>query len=335
MFHDRPTHQRQPSELNTCPDVSPTNCAGDPEKVNSIFLGIAQYIAGPLDSLLTHIEKIDLSPLGQKIGKVVGLLIESLSDNSFSETFATAIQVALEKAEFYAGKFAASFAAAVGAGLANAVPLAIETAWKASQSLGTSLKTQVSSAYANSLWNERQQLATRRAGNPNAWTPADEKKFHEVDELFTIYANKTIAGTSRANAQVNTAFADFGKTAFESAKAAMAAAGEAWKNVGGPGETAAGAKLAGLLASFQTRWENQFPAGGPGGGHGGPGGLLATERPKFDSTSFEKMGFVINAGNHAQRQVTLLEQIHAVAVEQLHAMHDKAQYTLQSLHAPL
>ena len=91
-----------------------------------IFLGIAKYIAEPLDQAITKLNSIDLSPIGEKIGAWISLILDAFSSGQLGEILQLSIQVALEKASFYAQKFGLTLAAII----VEAIGVAIPAGWK-------------------------------------------------------------------------------------------------------------------------------------------------------------------------------------------------------------
>ena len=81
-----------------------------------------------ISQLLDRIQKIDLGPLIERVGKFMEAMKRSFGTADFAELLSLSVQAGFEEAAFYGGRFTVTFCA----GLAAALPEAIAAGLQAS-----------------------------------------------------------------------------------------------------------------------------------------------------------------------------------------------------------
>ena len=258
-----------------------------------LFLGVAKYIAEPLQKAADALGRINLTRIGESLGSGLGLLFESFSDGTFKEVISLSISAAFEQSIGYAGKFAAAF----GAALAVVIPSAMKAGFEMSKlgiSGATSLATDVNYlAMAKVLEVEiDRKLKLKPAG---LWTAADERRLQSAQTLVWETEGISNLQGEQGRAQRAEILGRLGQELPRTIMEALEAASQGWGQGGGVGGPASEA-LKNLMDGFMARWEALFPAGGAGGGGAGSGFPGGAGGRRSGATEWERIGFVFNNG---------------------------------------
>jgi hypothetical protein len=265
-----------------------------------LFLGIAKYIAEPLDQAITKLNSLDLGPIGEKIGSWIGLLLEAFGSGQLGQVLQLSIQVALEKATFYSQKFGLTLAAII----VEALKVAIPTGYKLGKDAIANIGAKAADAVDKKEIERRKENAEYyRSGKGVAkymqpdvregYARKEEDRANEVE----MGMNDRRAGMQQRQketlAELNTELGPSIQAAIQNVKDVYAGTGDAPK-------TEAGNSLDALIASFTAKWEAKNPipnADKPGTAPDADAGTAPEEftaaGPKSDNI-FARMGFITN-----------------------------------------
>lgn len=257
-----------------------------------LFLGIAKYIAEPLDQAITKLLAIDLGPFAEKVGAWMGLLFESTSE--LGEILLVSLQVALEKGVFYAEKFGVTLATIITESLMIAIPAGFKLGMQAlAESGGASLDIDDKRA----IKRKKQEAADLRAGKvgqfrtPEAREALARKAEREMNEI-EMGMNDRHAGLAKRRKDTIT---EISTTLGPNIKAAINNVQDVWERNGRGPDSESWHLLMAKITNIQSKWAAQNPPpkpDKPGDTDTAPEEFTAAA-PKADNV-FARMGFITN-----------------------------------------
>jgi hypothetical protein len=259
----------------------------------AVWLGIAQYAAGPIKAIIDKLGEIDLSKIGQRIGQMVGLLAESFGNGKWADLLVLSFQVAFEKAGVYVMKFALG----LGAAIMTVLPAAIEAAFKMVGQTGSRGKHLFSEIQVLHDTERVEELERLRGEGKNRlggkWGPKDDEELADAKKFQLEHMQRGAAEQSQIQSSDGLVMAEVMKSMAGALPRAMEEAHKAWASVQFP-ESQSEAGLSAALDDFRKRWEKSFPPSESRGRGNNSGGLFENlSLHNTEGNLFEKMGFIM------------------------------------------
>jgi hypothetical protein len=279
-----------------------------------LFAGIAEGAIPGIQKALDMLKSIDLTSIGQKIGKVIGAVGDAIGSGQLTELLTLSLAAGFEQGAFYGERLIVTF----GAGLAAAIPEALAAGFQASAAvLEAAGQFLFNTAAQNKIARLRKEISEIQQGKGlNALIPAGNRALmvgarqKEIDEA-EMGINDMQAGISQnRSARAKSAAVNIQKALTEG----MGAAGDAWSGMGAA-PTDSLNRLKEFLAKFKSNGlalgtKTEDIAGedltfGKGLSH------------RTEGNVFEKMGFVTDGAGGAQQEIVRNTARTVDAIDQL------------------
>ena len=202
------------------------------EKLDPLFLVIAEEFAPAMKDLLDRINAFDTGPMLAQLRDFLKALKRSFGGTEFAELLTLSLQTGFEDRMYYGSKFIVTF----GAGLAAAIPAAIAAGLQASAILLSSFGEKLYNIRDNNrIKRLKAELSDVEQGKGlNALVPEKNRKIRaealkkEIAEI-ELEQGDLRAGSQNQRRELAISAA---KNFTESMKAGMKAGGEAWSGFG-------------------------------------------------------------------------------------------------------